>query len=188
MTPDQVRWKINALTKKYKQCIDNGNHEKFKYFKEMDKVYSQFNVDGDANIIAELLQSKKNGFNNRFSLGLTRKSCSNEIQESKAMIQLRKIRLASRIESDRSQSKIHLETQWLEYLGKEEEHKKSRDEMFERSLEVKEKELELQRKSLRIKESFEYRKMQMWERKHETLLSIEREKFEMLKKMLSLNK
>lgn len=38
MTADQVRWKINALTKKYKRCINTGQSIKFKYFKEMDDI------------------------------------------------------------------------------------------------------------------------------------------------------
>ncbi|CAH2074390.1 unnamed protein product, partial [Iphiclides podalirius] len=104
MTPDQIRWKVNALTKKYKQCIDGGQHEKFKYFKEMDKIYSQFNVDGDANIIAELLQ-KKTACDNRINLAYNHKMSSQPFQENKAMIQLRKLRLANRIESDRSLTK-----------------------------------------------------------------------------------
>ncbi|XP_068629532.1 reticulocyte-binding protein homolog 2a-like [Battus philenor] len=187
MTSDQVRWKINALTKKYKQCIDSGQHEKFKYFKEMDSIYSKFNVDNDAYTIAELLQKKKECEKDQTNAALNQNVGFKSGHESKTMIELRKVRLASRIESDTSQSKIHLENQWLEYLKRQEEQKHTRDEMLDRDLELREEELELRKRAIEIKNSIDLRKMEMWERKQETLLSIEREKFEMLKKFFSKN-
>ncbi|KYQ47198.1 hypothetical protein ALC60_13788 [Trachymyrmex zeteki] len=43
MSVDQVRWKINALTKKYKECIDNNRKlgrslTTFEWFNELDEI------------------------------------------------------------------------------------------------------------------------------------------------------
>lgn len=43
---DQVRWKINALIKKYKECIDNNSKSgrslmTFKWFNQMDEILGQ---------------------------------------------------------------------------------------------------------------------------------------------------
>jgi len=46
MSGDQVRWKINALLKKYKEVVDNfsksgrGNIE-FEYFELMDDIFGK---------------------------------------------------------------------------------------------------------------------------------------------------
>ncbi|KAG6459504.1 uncharacterized protein LOC115449498 [Manduca sexta] len=181
MTPDQIRWKINALTKKYKQCIDNGQHEKFRYFKEMDDIYAQYNVDCDSYTITDLLHKKKD-------IGKIQ-PCNEELKpcaESKAMIELRKIRLANRIESDRNQGKIQLERQWLEYLKRKEEQNQWRDEMYERHLKIREEELELKKRELELKESLEYKKIELMEKEQEDLLHIEREKCELLKQLFNV--
>lgn len=184
MSPDQVRWKINALAKKYKQCVDSGQHEKFKYFKEMDNIYAQYNVDCDSFTLqnAETLQKRKR--RSQLNTSGTESGIKSN-SESKAMIELRKLRLANRIESDRSQSKINLEKQWLDYLKRQEEQQKWRDDIFERTLKLREEELELKRKELEMKESIELRKIEVREREQEEMLQIEREKCEMLKKIFT---
>lgn len=41
-----MRWKINALTKKYKDCIDNGQGSvAFKYFNEMHQILGRHSED-----------------------------------------------------------------------------------------------------------------------------------------------
>ncbi|CAH2086688.1 unnamed protein product [Euphydryas editha] len=180
MTSDQVRWKINALTKKYKQCLDTGQHMKFKYFKEMDNIYAQYNVDCDTFNIGEFMHKKKD-----FKQSYYKDTSIKTSAESKAMIELRKVRLANRIESERTQSKINLEKQWLEYLKRQEESKLMQDEIFERNLKLKEEDLELRRQEIEMKESIELRKLELIEKKHEELLMIEREKYEMLKQIFA---
>ncbi|KAF9822267.1 hypothetical protein SFRURICE_017542 [Spodoptera frugiperda] len=179
MTPDQVRWKINALAKKYKQCVDNGQHDKFKYFKIMNDIYSQYHVDCDSYALTELLHKKKD---NRMS---GNDQNSKMTQESKAVIEMRKIRLANRIESDRFQGKIQLEKQWLEYLQRQEEQKQWRDEIYDRNLKLREEELELRRRELEIKETLELKKIELKEKEYRETLQIEREKCELLKEMFS---
>ncbi|XP_022819909.1 uncharacterized protein LOC111362988 [Spodoptera litura] len=179
MTPDQVRWKINALTKKYKQCVDSGHHDKFKYFKIMNDIYSQYHVDCDSYALTELLHKKKD---NRIN-GSDQNSKMN--QESKAVIEMRKIRLANRIESDRFQGKIQLEKQWLEYLQRQEEQKQWRDEIYDRNLKLREEELELRRRELEIKETLELKKIELKEKEYRETLQIEREKCELLKEIFS---
>jgi len=46
MSIDQVRWKINALTKKYKECVDNNsksgrNPMIFEWFDQMDEIFGK---------------------------------------------------------------------------------------------------------------------------------------------------
>lgn len=177
MTPDQIRWKINALTKKYKQCLDTGQHERFKYFKAMDNIYLQYNIDGDPTI-TELLPKKKYPYR------------SNKLKqqfnhEARAMIEMRKIRLANRIESDRFQGKIQLEKQWLEYLRKQEEQKQWRDDIYERNLRLQEEELELRKRELEIKETLELKKIQLMEKEIDDVLQIERRKCDLLQELVT---
>ncbi|XP_045445982.1 uncharacterized protein LOC123654065 isoform X2 [Melitaea cinxia] len=179
MSSDQVRWKIYALTKRYKQCLDTGLHMKFKYFKEMDNIYAQYNVDCDTFNIGEFMHKRKD---------FKQPYCKDTLKsrtESKAMIELRKIRLASRLESERTQSKINLEKQWLEYLERQEQNKLMQDELFERNLKLKEENLELRRQEIEMKESIELRKLEIKEKKDEEFLMIEKEKCEMLKQIFA---
>ncbi|XP_026742640.1 uncharacterized protein LOC113504508 [Trichoplusia ni] len=182
VTPDQVRWKINALTKKYKQCVDTGHHDKFKYFKIMNDIYAQYHVDCDSYTLTELLHRKKDS--NKVDLNINDHNIK-PFQESKAVIEMRKIRLANRIECDRSQGKLQLEKQWLEYLRRQEEQKQWRDEIYERNLKLREEELELRKKELEIKETLELKKIQLKEKEYRDTLQIEREKCELLKEIFS---
>lgn len=48
MTADQVRWKMNALIKKYKECIDNNsksgrNPKTFEWFNQLNEIFGQQN-------------------------------------------------------------------------------------------------------------------------------------------------
>ncbi|KAJ8722864.1 hypothetical protein PYW07_004044 [Mythimna separata] len=181
MSPDQVRWKINALTKKYKQCVDSGQHDKFKYFKMMNDIYAQYHVDCDSYTLTELLHKKKD-LNN---MSLTDEHNLKLNHESKAVTEMRKIRLANRIESDRCQGKIQLEKQWLEYLRRQEEQKQWRDEIYDRNLKLREEELELRKKELEIKETLELKKIQLKEKEYREMLQVEREKCELLKEIFS---
>lgn len=104
--------------------------------------------------------------------------------ESKAMTKMRKVRLANRIESDLTQSKLKLEKQWLEYLNRQEQNRLLQDEVFDRNLRIREEELELRRQELVIKESLELRKLQLKEREQNELLKIEQEKCDTLKFLL----
>ncbi|KAJ8725492.1 hypothetical protein PYW08_003675 [Mythimna loreyi] len=181
MSPDQVRWKINALTKKYKQCVDSGQHDKFKYFKMMNDIYAQYHVDCDSYTLTELLHKKKDLHN----MSVTDEQNLKLNHESKAVTEMRKIRLANRIESDRSQGKIQLEKQWLEYLRRQEEQKQWRDEIYDRNLKLREEELELRKRELEIKETLELKKIQLKEKEYRETLQIEREKCELLKEIFS---
>lgn len=182
MTPDQVRWKMNALTKKYKQAVDSG-HKRFKYFKEMNNIFAQCE-DEDDSTTSEQLHHKKIFRKNHHNMSMSESSGNRgSTFETKATIELRKIRLASRIEADRSQSKITLEKQWLEFLRRQEEHKQWRDEMFEKSLILRQQELELRRKELEIKEVLELKRLRLKEKEHE-LLQIERDKCTLLSKIV----
>ncbi|CAH0748052.1 unnamed protein product [Diatraea saccharalis] len=175
MTPDQVRWKINALTKKYKKCIETECLNKFKYFKEMDNIYSLYNVDSDAYLISELMHDI------RIKNGKTLSNNKRQFPESKHSIKIRKIRLANRIESDRCQAKINLERQWIEYLHIQECLRIQRDETIDRGLDIKEQELQLRKKELDLKQSIELRNIQLNEKYLDEYLQVQKEKCELLK-------
>lgn len=181
MSPDQVRWKINALTKRYKQCLDSGQHNKFKYFTQLNKIYAQYNVNCDSYYtLPELIHRKIHAYENQGS------SSEYAMQpESKAMIELRKRRLANKIEADRSQSKVQLEKQWLEYLKRQEEQKQLKDEILDKNLKLKEEEMELRKRELEIRESLELRRLLLKEKFQEEIIKLERDKCEMLKKIFS---
>lgn len=182
MTPDQVRWKINALAKKYKQCIDSGHHKRFRYFKEMDNIYSRYNVDSDSYAIADI-QLKRKPSNKQ---PVTNQWHKKPGSETKAMIELRKLRLANRIDSDRNQTKLNIERQWLQYLKNQEQHRQIKNELFERSLKLREEELEIKQRELELKESLENRKLELTERDvDEIIMNVEREKCELLKQLFS---
>lgn len=187
VTPDQVRWKINALAKKYKQCLDNGQHNKFKFFGIMDNIYAQYNVDCDAyNVhnpdLKDFMKGIRKNQPDYHSDDVS--SSSKSVQESRVLTELRKRRLARRIESERSQSKLNLERQWLEYLKRQELQTKWRDDVFEKHLKLKKQELELRKKELEIKETLELQKLEVQDKDQEEMLQIEKEKWKLLKKLL----
>ncbi|XP_068629533.1 reticulocyte-binding protein homolog 2a-like [Battus philenor] len=167
VTPDQVRWKINALTKKYKDCIESGQgNMAFKYFNEMHQILGRYNDDNEIYKLAsgvshdcEKVKVKKNII------------FSNSTPH-------RKLRAERR-------AKVELDKQWLEYLKRQEDQKQIRDQRYERSLRLKEEELALRKKELEMKESFALKKLQLREKKQEEILMIEREKCALLRKFLN---
>lgn len=161
VTSDQVRWKINALTKRYKDCVDNGlNSSDFKYFNEMHQILGRYSDDTGTY---------------RLASGVQRDA---EVVKSKTLkAPFRKLR-AER------QAKVELDKQWMEYLKKQDEQKQIRDERLERSLILREEKLQLQKKELELKQSLALKKLQLKQRKHEELLKIEREKCELLMKLV----
>lgn len=84
-------------------------------------------------------------------------------------------------------AKVELDKQWMEYLKKQDEQKQIRDERLERSLILREEKLQLRKKELELKQNLALKKLQLKQRKHEELLRIEREKCELLMKLLDTN-
>lgn len=169
VTPDQVRWKINALTKKYKDCIDNGQGSTtFKYFNEMHQILGRYNNEGNAYRLASgVMQSDETVDKERLKRNLS----------SKSTVPFRRLRAERR-------AKLELDKQWIEYLRRQEEHRLERDERCERSLRLREEELQLKKKELEIKKSIALKKLQLKEKKQEEILKIEREKCALLRKLL----
>ncbi|XP_049866981.1 uncharacterized protein LOC126367489 [Pectinophora gossypiella] len=163
VTPDQVRWKINALTKKYKDCVDNGQgSSSFKYYNEMHHILGRYSDDtGTYRLASGVMQN-----------------CDNRTKKSLNKTPFRKLRAERR-------AKIELDKQWIEYLKRQDEQKQIRDERYERSLRVKEEELQLRKKELELKQTLALKKLQLKERKQEELLKIEREKCSLLRKLLA---
>lgn len=170
VTPDQVRWKINALTKKYKDCIENGQGQmSFKYFNEMHQILGRFSDDSVTYRLASgVIQNQEDSDRDPSSFGKKRKPTA----------PFRNLRLEQR-------AKIQLDKQWVEYLKRQEEQKLVRDERYERSLKLREEELQLRRKELEMKQTLAFKRLQLKEKKQEEILRIEREKCELLRKLLA---
>lgn len=173
VTGDQVRWKINALTKKYKRCIENGSSNKFKYFQVMDQIYAKHNLTGSTYTISDLLDSRIDVLKHPPSTSMK--------TERKAIIELRKMRLANRLESDRTQTKIKMERQWLEYLNRQEQSRQQRDRILERHMRLKEQELELKKRELELRQSVTLKNIQLIEKDVTEILHVEKEKCDLLK-------
>ncbi|CAH2264556.1 uncharacterized protein LOC120624641 [Pararge aegeria] len=171
VTPDQVRWKINALTKKYKDCIDNGQGSVvFKYFNEMHQILGRYNEDSGAYRLASgVIQGPEVGKN---LIAPCRKI------SFKNTTPFRKLRAERR-------AKVEIDKQWIDYIKRHEEQKQIRDERYERSLRLREEELQLKKKELEIKQSIALRKLELREKRQEEILKIEREKCALLRKLLN---
>ncbi|RVE54818.1 hypothetical protein evm_000585 [Chilo suppressalis] len=168
VTADQVRWKINALTKKYKDCIDNGQEELgFKYFNEMHQILGQNNETGGSYRLSSGMQTQD----------------SSEKEQKKRLGMTQNNTPFRRLRAER-RAKIELDKLWFDYIQKQDALKHLRDERYERSLRLREEELQLKKKELEIKQSLALKKLQLKERKHEEIIKIEREKCLLLRKLL----
>ncbi|XP_034840300.1 mRNA export factor GLE1-like isoform X1 [Maniola hyperantus] len=170
VTPDQVRWKINALTKKYKDCIDSGQGSAaFKYFNEMHQILGRFNEDsGTYRLASGVIQSQE----------IVKDHTINGKIAFKSSTPFRKLRAERR-------AKVELDKLWIEYIKRQEEQKQIRDERYERSLRLREEELQLKKKELEIKQSIALRKLQLKEKRQEEILKIEKEKCALLRQLLN---
>lgn len=99
-------------------------------------------------------------------------------KKRKAGTQFRNLRMEQK-------AKIQLDKQWVEYLRRQEEQKLIRDERYERSLKLKEEELQLRRKELEMKQKLAFKRLKLKEKKQEEMLRIEREKCDILRKLLA---
>lgn len=171
VTPDQVRWKVNALTKKYKDCIDNGHGAmSFKYFNEMHQILGRYSDStGTYRLASGVLHGQDD----------IDKDKSKKNMSLKSSVPFRKLRVERR-------AKVELDNQWIDYLRRQEEQKQIRDERYERSLRLREEELQLRKKELDIKQTLALKKLQLKERKQEEMLKIEREKCALLRKLLGI--
>ncbi|XP_045491595.1 uncharacterized protein LOC123691310 [Colias croceus] len=166
VTPDQVRWKINALTKKYKDCLDNGQVAGFKYYNEMHQILGKYNEDNDTYRISSGVQEQ-----------MSKDSLLSRKLPYKNGTTFRKLKMERR-------AKLELDKQWLQYLKRQEEHNQTRDERYERSLRLREEEIALRKKELDIKQTIALKKLQLKEKHQEEMLKIEREKCFLLRKLL----
>lgn len=164
-----MRWKINALTKKYKDCIDNRQGAlAFKYFNEMHQILGRYNEESTYR-----LASGVHPVDTDDPSSLKKKNFS-----FKTATPFRKLRAERK-------AKVELDKQWIEYLKRQETQKQVRSERYERSLRLKEEELQLRKKEFEIKQSIALRKLQLKEKKQEELLKIEREKCALLRKLVA---
>lgn len=143
--------------------MDNGQDSSdFKYFNEMHQILGHCNDDTETY---------------RLASGMQRGAEILKTKTRTLKAPFRKLRAERR-------AKVELDNKWMEYLRKQDEQKQIRDERLERNLMLREEELQLRKKELELKQNFALKKLQLKQRKQEELLKIEREKCELLKKLL----
>ncbi|XP_039308502.1 uncharacterized protein LOC105203519 isoform X2 [Solenopsis invicta] len=167
MSTDQIRWKINALTKKYKECIGNNRKSgrspmSFEYFDQMQEILGK---DNEANICHTRSSNlpKKNIINTSPKVPCLNSSKETELEvvsshSSTSSSSFSTNNLRTHINSTKKKNPIEKKTRplhgsgsnnakiknelgkhWLEYLQGEEKRREERDAKLSKLLEKKRK-------------------------------------------------
>ncbi|KYN05232.1 hypothetical protein ALC62_03874 [Cyphomyrmex costatus] len=175
-----IRWKINALMKKYKKCVDNNaksgrNPISFEYYDQMEDIFGK-------NKEAFVINSYTRSFNlpKKTTINPALKTKTTEIQSKvpvvaechpsvsgtrmlqidnpKVSINKKRARPQHGTGSNNAKVKLQLEKQWLEHLQSEKKRQIQRDvrlaELFEKKTEavnLRKRQLQLQEKELEVK-------------------------------------
>lgn len=129
MTNDQVRWKINALVKKYKEVVDNNSLSErvrmdFEYFEQMDEILGPPQRAIAGQTASSKLTSKTSNPCTSTSLESSsscerKSSCaSSSISNSPLMVKPKRKRPCHGTGSKIASTKVELEKQWLHHLQK----------------------------------------------------------------------
>lgn len=179
MSTDQVRWKINALIKKYKECVDNNSKSgrsfmTFKWFDQMDEIFNQGkNAITNHTFSSKCMKTAKPSTSSTteiYSKSLTstlipcnssdtlQSSCTENSEnistsvDSTLSMKNKNKHLSHGTNSNIARDKIELENQWLEYIKRKIERDKICDERHASVSEHRKELLKLKRKCLAIKE------------------------------------
>jgi hypothetical protein len=96
MSPQQVRWKMNALTKRYKECVDSNNKTgrgttQFQWFDQLDEILGKNkNITEPAYVISSKLCSVSN-FKNKENY-LTNEQSEDKRKKKKELRESHKIK------------------------------------------------------------------------------------------------
>lgn len=209
MSPDQVRWKMNILQKKYKECCDNNNKSgrgkmEFKWYDQLDEIFGR-NKDA---IAAHTVSSKiiKQASESTLS---SQKNIGNCTSESPSSAEIPATPIAStslpinnknakkpfRIRrgtgSNLADKKLNIEHQWLKFLENKEVRDTERDKRIAKSEErttesftLKKKLIALKRQEIEQKRELLNKKLKDKENRHAEIIQIEKTKCKLLKKLL----
>ncbi|XP_071652890.1 uncharacterized protein [Temnothorax longispinosus] len=208
VTDQQVRWKINALMKRYKEVVDNNMKSgrgtiEFEWFQVMDDFLGKKgNVTAAGYTVSSKVGLEKVAPST--SQPMTKNLESRKMSKQSAMDNLATIESSSNSHntekkktltthstgSNIAKTKIELEKQWLKHLQLKEEYDKNKQEKNKDLIKSKKEALKLKRKHLALKEKkMEQRSdiatNKMSEKKrHADIIEIERLKYKLLKKFI----
>lgn len=170
MTNYQVRWKINALVKKYKEVVDNNSlsgraRMDFEYYEQMDEILGpkQRAITGQAvssKLTPKTSTPSTSSILSTTSTSLEKKSSSSSLPTSTKIslknntgdlnvetnVKNRK-RLCHGTGSKIAGTKIELEKQWLHHLQKKEERDCIKNQRYTTLTETKKEALKLKKKT-----------------------------------------
>ncbi|XP_036145336.1 uncharacterized protein LOC118646467 isoform X1 [Monomorium pharaonis] len=209
MSPDQVRWKMNILQKKYKECCDNNNKSgrgkmEFKWYDQLDEIFGR-NKDA---IAAHTVSSKiiKQASESTLSSQKNIGNCTSEspssaeipatpIASTSLSINNKNAKKQFRIRrgtgSNLADKKLNIEHQWLKFLENKEVRDTERDKRIAKSEErttesftLKKKLIALKRQEIEQKRELLNKKLKDKENRHAEIIQIEKTKCKLLKKLL----
>ncbi|KYN10866.1 PREDICTED: uncharacterized protein LOC108771121 [Trachymyrmex cornetzi] len=213
MSSDQVRWKINTLIKKYKECVDNNaksgrNPISFEYYDQMEEIFGKdkeaFSINGytrSSNLpkkttINPVLKTKTIEIQSEVPVVAechpsVLKARIPQINNPKASMNEKRARPLHGTGSNNAKAKLQLEKQWLEHLQSEKNRQIQRDVRLTKLLEkkteavnLKKRQLQMQEKELEVKKMIASNKLKAKYRQHDEIIAIEREKCKLLHRLL----
>lgn len=195
MTNDQIRWKINALVKKYKEVVDNNSSSgrarmDFEWYEQMDEIFGPRQRAIAGQTISSKLTSKTS--NSCTSTSEEKNSSSESSAIASTSVSLSKSkRQCHGTGSKTAATKIELEKQWLHHLQKKEERDHIKDQRYANLNETKKEAVKLKKRQLDLKEAeleqrkdIAMKKMKEKKNRHAELMEMERIKYKLLKKMI----
>ncbi|KYM94604.1 hypothetical protein ALC62_14762 [Cyphomyrmex costatus] len=209
VSADQVRWRMNYLTKKYKECIDNNLKSgrgtmTFEFFDQMENIFGckksaaatytiSSNLLSDtsknSNIGTKIQSSKKQKIehsNYTASISSNSAGTKNKNKENECANK----ELFHKVKSQTGNKKRNdLEDVYLEYIQNEEKRRTEHNDNIlktkKEALKLKKHYLEVREKEFEMKQKIALNKIKSKERRHDEILEIEKLKCNLLKNLLN---
>ncbi|XP_039305491.1 uncharacterized protein LOC105207085 isoform X2 [Solenopsis invicta] len=202
VTNDQVRWKINSLIKKYKECVDNNAksgraHMSFEFYDQLEEILGQEKeatalhtvsskilLDSDSNDKRENVDESLSNHQKRQKKADENNRPNTSTIEHESQPVVKRLRPGHGTGSTLAKTKMELQTQWLDYLkttkNREEEQTKRHEKLLQSKVEV----INVKKRQLQLKKEIAEKKLKSKERRHEDIIELEKLKINLLKKLL----
>lgn len=206
MTSDQVRWKINALIKKYKECVDNNSKSgrvnvTFEFYDQLEEILGQEKRTSLYTVASNVLsdntnkkvkdskrQNVKSPLNhqkrqNNYD-GINQPSTSAVQHESSPVVDSKRHLPGHNTGSNLARMKIELQTQCLDYFKTVRNREEEQTKWHEKLLQSKEATISVKKRQLELKKQIAEKKLKSKECRHEEIMEIERLKVNLLKTLI----
>ncbi|KAL0100995.1 hypothetical protein PUN28_019416 [Cardiocondyla obscurior] len=185
MSTDQVRWKMNSLHKKYKECCDNNNKSgrgviNFKWYNQMDEIFGK---DKDAiaahTVSSNIILPEVNRTRHKENIHVP----TSPVAGTSQVLQINKNKeCTSQTQrhgtgTNLAKKKLNIEKQWLQFLENKEVRDAARDKRHEQSQ-------ERATEDFNKKKEIALKKLKDKENRHSEIMEIEKTKCNLLKKLL----